>query len=137
MEFKKHQQRFVRHFISAPFIYGMIIPIVLFDICMEIYHRVCFPLYGLSYVSRGTYVTVDRHKLAYLNPLEKFNCMYCGYVNGLFQYAAAIAGATERYWCGIQHAKKPGFRPPNYHDDFLPYDDEKAYHEFLEDVDKK
>ena len=36
--------------------------------------------------------------------------MYCGYANGFLLYAKEIAGRTEKYWCGIMHEKKPGFK---------------------------
>jgi hypothetical protein len=53
---------------------------------------------------------MDRNKLAYLNPFEKLGCMYCGYANGFLLYAKEIAGRTEKYWCGIMHDDKPGFK---------------------------
>lgn len=132
MEFARHPDRFLRHFISAPFIYVCIVPAVFLDLVVELYHRVCFPLYRLPYVKRTAYIRVDRQRLSYLNFLEKLNCMYCGYMNGLFHYVSAIAGASEAYWCGIMHEKKKGFIPPAHHKDFLPYGDEKAYREFVE-----
>jgi hypothetical protein len=36
--------------------------------------------------------------------------MYCGYANGLLLYVKEIAGRTEKYWCGIMHENKPGFK---------------------------
>ncbi len=133
MQFKKYiPRRHFQHFLSSPFIYGMIVPCVFLDITMEVYHRICFPIYGLKYVKRGEYIRVDRQKLSYLNWLEKFNCMYCGYVNGLMHYASAIGARSEEYWCGIMHSKKNNFRSPLHHKDFLTYGDEKAFREFEE-----
>lgn len=126
---KYNSSRIVRHLISAPFIYAMIVPIVFLDICVEVYHRVCFPLYGLDYIKRGTYICIDRQKLSYLTLMEKLNCMYCGYANGLCGYVTAIAGATEAYWCGIMHHEKKGFLPPAHHASFLAYGDEEGYHD--------
>jgi len=110
-----------------PFIYGMIVPTVFLDATMEVYHRVAFPLYGIDYVPRSRFIKVDRQKLSYLKPMEKVNCMYCGYVNGLFAYAVQIAGETEKYWCGIKHEQDPNFVPPKHHAEFLEYGDEKGY----------
>lgn len=110
-----------------PFIYAMIIPLALLDAFLAVYHRICFPLYGISLVKRSHYLRFDRHKLAYLTPLEKINCTYCGYANGLIQYAARIAGETERYWCGIRHKQGGGFVNPPHHKDFVPYGDVKAF----------
>ncbi len=126
MKFRKFGKFNIRHLASAPFIYSVIVPVVLLDLIAEIYHRICFPLYRIPYVKRSAYIRIDRHKLSYLSPLEKLNCMYCGYVNGFLAYAAKIAGDTEAYWCGIQHQKSKGFQQPAHHNDFFPYGDEHA-----------
>lgn len=127
MEFIKHPMRFFRHLISASFIYSMTIPFVIFDVWLEIYHRICFPCYGLPYVKRKNYIRIDRQKLKYLNILDKLNCMYCGYTNGLINYARIIAGETEKYWCGIKHKPCGGFQEPGHHKDYLEYGDEDAF----------
>ena len=130
MEYKKyHNKRFWRHFLSTPFIWFMIIPLLILDICMEIYHRICFKLYGIRYVKRSQYIRIDRQRLSYLNVYDKVNCMYCGYANGLIHYASEIAARTEKYWCGIKHHETKGFIPPAHHKDFVAYGDEKAYKE--------
>ena len=129
MNFKKFPERKLRHFVSMPFIYGMIVPTVFLDATMEVYHRGAFPLYGIPRVKRSKYIKLDRQKLSYLKPLEKVNCVYCGYVNGLFAYAVQIAGETEKYWCGIKHEQNQNFLPPAHHNDFLEYGDEKGYKE--------
>lgn len=135
MDFQKSKERSFQHYFSIPFIYGMLLPFLLLDICLEIYHRVCFPLYGIPLVKRSRYIRIDRHKLSYLHPVQKLNCAYCGYGNGLLHYASAIAGETERYWCGIKHAEDPEFIPPKHHKDFLPYGDEEAYARFVMEAD--
>lgn len=127
MEYKKHPERFWRHVISAPFIYGMIVPLVFLDFCLEIYHQVCFRLYGIVRLQRSKYIKFDRFKLKYLDPFEKFDCAYCGYANGLANYFTAIAGETEKYWCGIKHQKDPNFILPEHHKDFLEYNDARGY----------
>ena len=131
MEYKRHPSRKPQHVFSIPFIYGMFFSIVFLDVCLEVYHRVCFPLYGIAFVDRWKYIRLDRHKLSYLSGLQKVNCSYCAYANGLFRYASAIAGETERYWCGVKHAADPAFAEPEHHKDFLPYGDERAYKEFV------
>ncbi|MCW8834918.1 MAG: hypothetical protein OQJ99_00965, partial [Rhodospirillales bacterium] len=65
--------------LAAPLVYGLIVPIVLLDITVALFQAVCFPVYGIRKVPRGDFVAIDRHHLAYLNPLEKLNCAYCGY----------------------------------------------------------
>ncbi len=124
MLFKKFPERSLNHLLSAPFIYAVFIPLVFLDIVLELYHRICFPLYGLEYVSRGDYIIIDRHKLSYLDFFEKLNCVYCGYANGLLAYSVRIAGETEKYWCGIKHSKKV-LQP--HQKDFAEYDDKKDF----------
>jgi len=78
-------------------VWAMIVPVVFADICEEIYHRVCFPLYGIELVKRSRYIrVVDREKLPYLTWYEKLFCAYCGYVNGWFHYASVIAPPNPR-----------------------------------------
>ena len=48
--------------------------------------------------------------MQYLKGFEKLGCMYCGYANGVLRYMKEIAGETEKYWCGIMHENKPGFK---------------------------
>lgn len=121
----------LRHAIATPFILGMIIPIVFLDVCLEIYHTIAFPLYGLPRNVRRNYIKIDRQKLSYLSALDKVWCTYCGYGNGLFAYAVKIAGDTEGYWCGIKHKQYENFNPPIHHQDFLEYGDKGAYEEFV------
>lgn len=125
MDFKNKNISRLRHWISAPFIFSVIIPIIIFDIWMEIYHRVCFPLYGLPYVKRNHYISVDRHRLKYLNFLEKLFCAYCGYGNGVLHYWSRIAADTERYWCGIKHKSKKNFIPLEHHKNFAEYNNQE------------
>ncbi len=125
MQNKTHPEWLVRHIISGPFIWGMLIPVLFADFCLEIYHRVCFPLYGLQYVQRTKYIRIfDRTKLPYLNWSEKLGCMYCGYVNGWLHYASVIAGKTEHYWCGIMHIQDRGYVPAAHEVQFVKYGDE-------------
>lgn len=132
MEFRHYPSRRAQHLFSVPFIYSMIVPFFFLDIFLEIYHRICFPLYGIPLIHRSRYIQIDRHKLSYLRGFEKVNCMYCGYANGLLRYASAIGAETERYWCGIRHAQTDMFIEPKYQRDFLSYGDEQAFREFVQ-----
>ena len=84
----------------------MVLPIALLDLWASVYQWVCFPVYGISRVRRSAYVVIDRQHLAYLNAIEKLNCVYCGYGNGVFAYVREIAGRTEQYRCPIRHARR-------------------------------
>ena len=117
--------------ITAPFIYSMIVPLVFLDICFTGYQHICFRAYGVPRVSRRDYMVNDRHKLAYLNTIEKINCTYCGYGNGVIAYAREIVSRTEQYWCPIRHARRVHGAHERY-PGFFDYGDAEAYLQGLE-----
>lgn len=120
----------VRHLLSAPFIYSMIIPTVILDIFVTIYQFICFPLYWIPKVERRKYIIYDKRFLDYLNILQKVHCLYCTYVNWLYAYAREIAWRTERYWCPIKHANNVNGLH-EYYFDFADYGDPKWFKENL------
>lgn len=95
-----------RNVLSAPFVYGMIVPFALLDLSISIYQAICFRLYRIPRVRRAAYIVIDRHHLSYLNPVEKLNCVYCGYANGVIALTREVAARTEQYWCPLKHARK-------------------------------
>jgi len=115
----------IRNILSAPFIFALIIPFALLDLFLCIYHAVCFRLYRLPPVPRADYVVIDRHHLHYLNILQKLNCVYCGYVNGVIAWARELASVTEQYWCPIKHARKVRGSHTRYAQ-FIDYGDAEA-----------
>jgi len=112
--------------LTAPLIYSMVVPIAILDAAFSVYQRVCFPIYGIARVRRSGYVVIDRQHLAYLNAIEKLNCVYCGYANGVFAYVREVAGRTEQYWCPIRHAKRIRAAHPHY-GGFVEYGDAEGY----------
>lgn len=96
----------LRNVFSAPFIYAMVVPLAFLDLTVSLYQHICFRLYNIGLVQRSNYVVMDRHQLAYLNGIEKFNCVYCGYGNGVIAYTREIISRTEQYWCPIKHARR-------------------------------
>lgn len=112
MEYLKYQKsRLGVHLLSMPFIWLPLPFIILLDLVCSLYQYVCFPLYKIKLVKRAEYILIfDRNKLKYLHGPEKLGCMYCGYANGSMLYLKAIAGLTEKYWCGIMHENKSGFK---------------------------
>ena len=117
--------------LTAPAIYALIIPLVLLDLFVTVYQAVCFPVYGISKVERSDYLVFDRYHLSYLNALEKLNCAYCAYANGLIAYVREIAGRTEQYWCPIKHARRVIGAHPRYAM-FEDYGDAEGYRKWLE-----
>jgi len=112
--------------LTAPVIYAGIIPLAIIDLFFTLYQYICFSVYDIPKVQRSKYLVIDRHHLAYLNPIEKMNCVYCGYGNGVIAYAREIAARTEGYWCPIKHAGR-AHSPHHKYYEFLEYGDAEGY----------
>jgi hypothetical protein len=116
----------ILHLLSAPVIWSVLIPAVMLDVFVSFYQWICFPIYKITKVKRRDYIIIDRHRLAYLNTIEKLNCLYCSYFNGLMGYISEIAGRTEQYWCPIRHASRVKFMHNNYKK-FFDYGDSENF----------
>ena len=112
--------------ITAPLIYILIVPLLLLDLFVSLYQAICFPVYKVQKIKRSDYIAIDRHKLGYLNTIEKIGCMYCGYANGLLGYVGEIASITEQYFCPIKHARKVK-NPHDRYWNFIDYGDADGY----------
>jgi hypothetical protein len=112
--------------VTAPVIYALIFPFVLLDLFVSIYQTVCFPVYGIAKVKRADHIAFDHRHLAYLNGLQKLNCLYCSYCNGLISYVREIAARTEQYWCPIKHARTIA-GPHDRYPAFTDYGDAEAF----------
>ena len=119
--------------LTAPVIYSLIFPMLLLDIAVTLYQHICFRAYGISRVVRSDYFVYDRTHLAYLNLIEKINCAYCSYGNGLMSYAREVVARTEQYWCPIKDARKVMMAHP-YYTGFVDYEDAEAYQRELENL---
>ncbi len=122
-----------QNFLTAPIIYGMIIPLALFDLCVTFYQATCFPIYGIARVRRSDYIVMDHQHLAYLNIIEKFDCMYCSYTTGMIGYAREITARTEQYFCPIKHARKILSAHSRYRH-YLDYGDAGNFHDKVEQL---
>jgi hypothetical protein len=107
-------------------VYSVLLPFVILDLWVTVYQAICFRAWGVKLVRRRDFFVVDRHKLPYLNGLEKLNCLYCTYANGLIAYVREIAARTEQYWCPIRHARRLRDTHARY-DLFVPYGDAASY----------
>jgi hypothetical protein len=112
--------------LTAPVIYSLILPFALLDAFVTAYQAVCFRAYGIPLVRRRDYLIFDRGHLAYLNAIEKLNCIYCSYANGLIGYVREVASRTEQYWCPIKHARRV-IAAHDHYGAFLDYGDAEAY----------
>jgi hypothetical protein len=109
---------------------------VLLDIGVTLFQAICFPIYGIPKVKRADYVIFDRQYLSYLNIIEKLNCAYCSYFNGIIGYIQEIAARTEQFWCPIKHAHHLCTLHSRYQN-FIDYGDAESYRQHKEDVRKQ
>lgn len=117
--------------LTAPLIYSGVIPFMLLDMFLSVYQSICFPIYGIQRVLRADYFVYDREDLPYLNLIEKLNCFYCSYGNGLAAYSREIAARTEQYWCPIKHARRIKAAHGRY-PRFFEFGDAQSYSKGLE-----
>lgn len=122
--------------LTAPVIYAMAVPALIIDLCVSIYQTICFPIYRIPKVKRRDHIILDRHYLKYLNFLERVNCDYCSYFNGLASYMSEVAALTEQYWCPIKHAFGKA-RPHSRYHLFLDYGDAEGYRTKVQELRKK
>ncbi len=134
--FKTGLARYIREsrplvVLVAPVIYSGIVPLLLLDSFVTVYQAICFPVYGIPKAVRSDYLVFDRADLPYLNAVEKINCFYCSYANGLAAYYREIAARTEQYWCPIKHARRIRDAHARY-PRFFEYGDAESYRKGLE-----
>ncbi|WP_310494789.1 hypothetical protein [Dechloromonas sp.] len=116
--------------LTAPLIYLGWIPFLLMDLFVTIYQAICFPVYRIPRVKRSEYMVFGREDLPYLNIIEKFNCFYCSYGNGVASYTREVAARTEQYWCPIKHARRVKAAHDLY-PNFCDFGDAEAYQQGL------
>lgn len=138
---KEHQRlrigtlRFLRNspvgtLLIAPFVYGVVIPLLVLDLAVWLFQAVCFRVWNIAPVRRSDYIVLDRYQLGYLNGVQKLNCVYCGYANGLVAYVREVAARTEQYWCPIKHAVRTR-NPHARYRAFVEYGDAESYRQRL------
>ena len=115
----------------APFVYSVIVPLLILDISVWLYQSVCFTAWGIAPVRRSDYVVLDRRHLDYLNFIQKVNCEYCSYANGLIAFVQEVAARTEQFWCPIKHAIRVKAHHARYRR-FMEYGDAKGFRERLD-----
>lgn len=125
----------LKHILTAPVIWCCLAPALVLDLVVTLYQLICFPVYGIPRVKRSEHVVIDRHHLAYLNVIERLNCLYCSYFNGVMAYVGEVAGRTEQYWCPIKHAAQLK-RPHSRYARFTEYGDSDAYRAQVADLRK-
>ncbi len=119
--------------LTAPIVYLGVVPFLLLDLFLVVYQSICFPVYGIPKVNRADYLIFDRGQLKYLNLVERINCIYCSYGNGVVAFAREISGRTEQHWCPIKHARRLRSLHSRYAH-FVDYGDAGQYRERIETV---
>lgn len=119
--------------LTAPVIYIGVVPFMFLDLFLVAYQTICFPVYGIPKAKRADYFVFDRGQLKYLNLVERINCIYCSYGNGLFAYAREISARTEQHWCPIKHARRLRAAHSRYAH-FVDYGNAPQYREQIETV---
>lgn len=117
--------------LTAPVIYSGMIVFAAMDLFVTVYQALCFPVYGIPRVRRRDYLVFDRGDLPYLNAIERFNCFYCSYGNGVAAYLREVAARTEQYWCPIKHARRVLGAHDRY-PDFFEFGDAESFRKGLE-----
>jgi hypothetical protein len=123
----------LKHVLTAPIIWLCIFPALFLDLVVSVYQLICFPVYGIPKVRRRDHIVIDHQYLAYLNIIEKLNCMFCSYFNGLLSYVSEIASRTEQYWCPIKHASQLKKVHGRYYK-FSEFGDSDTYRQKLETI---
>lgn len=114
------------HLVTAPIIWLGLVPAVLMDLFVSIYQKTCFPVYGIAQAKRSDFVFFDREHLHYLSWLERINCAYCSYFNGVAAYTKEVAARTEQYFCPLKH-KRERAHPHRLYALFAEYGDEEGF----------
>lgn len=99
-------------------IYSMVIPVVLLDLWISVYQFVYFNINGIPMIKKSDYISFERWDLKRLNILQKINCFYCEYVNGVLAWAKGVGIQTEVYSCAIKHTHLK--KPKEHEKDFYP-----------------
>lgn len=123
----------LRHILTAPVIWSLIVPAIFLDLMVSVYQMLCFPVYNIPKVKRSEYIVIDRRFLKYLNIIEKMNCLFCSYFNGLIAFVQEVAARTEQYWCPIKHAQNLLLVHSRYKN-FVDYGHAQAYRETFQKI---
>ena len=89
--------------IAAISAYICILPLILTDIFVTQFQWIYFGLHDIPRIKRRDYFAYDRYLLSKLNPVQKLNCYYCEYANGVIAYTKAVVNQMEIYSCAIKH----------------------------------
>lgn len=110
------QRGLARVLLAGALMYLYAAAFVVVDLLARFGQATVLRLCGIPPVDRRRFIALDRGRAPHLSPLDRFNCNYCGYANGVLAWAREIVHQVERYWCPVRHAAPLEGRvnPPEY-----------------------
>lgn len=112
---------FLLRWIANLVIYLAFFPLIVCHVLCHLYQAIAFSIYDIPKIHLEDYLILDRGRLKKLNVIQRLNCVYCGYANGVLAWMRATANQTEAYACGVKHSvSKMG---QEYQKDFHEYDE--------------
>ena len=104
---KSVRTNYILGWVAALSAYICIIPLLIMDLFILQFQFFYFGILGIPKIKRNPFIAIDRHLLKKLGFFQKFNCVYCGYANGMVAFAKAVVNQMEIYSCAIKHLKSP------------------------------
>lgn len=89
--------------IGAAVAYIMIVPALIAHVSAWIFQHIYFRILDIPPVKLHDHMVLDRWRLKHLNWIQRLNCAYCDYINGLASWLKAVVNRTEIYSCAIKH----------------------------------
>lgn len=77
----------------------MVFPLLIVDLFTSFYHAIYFRINGIPLIPRSRYIIIDCGRLMGLNWVQRWNCVYCDYANGLIAWTKAVINTPEAYNC--------------------------------------
>lgn len=99
MSVKKKKNSIFRHIFVFPFAIAMLPVLLMFDLCISLYHRIAFGICKMKRVNRASHFKLDQMKIAQLGRMQRFFSIYIYYAKGLMSYAGKIVSESDQYWC--------------------------------------
>lgn len=105
MKPNKSKRSFIRHIFVMPFAVAFLLPVMVFDMCLSLFHRIIFGICGMKKVNRKSHFKVDQMKIAQLSKMQRFYAIYLLYLKGIMSFGLKIAQESEQYWCHVRPVK--------------------------------
>ena len=105
MKHAKKKNSLFGNILALPFAIAFLIPLVVYDLFLSLFHRIVFGLCKIKKVNRKSHFKVDQMKIAQLSKMQRFYAIYILYLRGLMNFGAKIAQECEYHWCQVRPTK--------------------------------